>query len=843
MKKLLLLATFILVSSTYAQVVHYDWPTGTGEAVLSDKYRVFVKHGTDPEEEIEVLMSNADPNDIQYDGQANELMGRTFSYAAVSYNNIGSPGVSFRIVKTFGNSSTNVKISPKSYNIAPTVGNNEVSFTINSNNKYISVNFADTANETATKKWIKHMLTIYVDPPETGAPNPTDAGVVVYSNSLSPTALLNANTIYFPAGYHNLKYYNFASSVIDEVEGFIYLGSNKKIYLEGGAFVEGLVSRTDYNTSGQKIYGRGILSGRQYQWQDGMGNKPYGEMVLFGLSAEINGVHIIDSPKHGIVARDNMLVENLKFLGWHANNDGIRIGSGSEIRNSFMRCVDDFFYNYNNYVHDCVFWAGHNGAIVTYGWASIDTGSSFFENIDIINPEWTGLGNNNGLIAAQCNLDFNPIDYGTGQTTTTFKDIRIEGSIPGITNVKPRSSSNGIPEATQVPVGDLGYLGDIQFENITVENQFAKGRLRGQANATTTGNNTFFTKNINFTNVFIGGTKLTNVNSSFFFEIDASTTQNITFDIGVPPTPGSTYIENFDSEVLAPILQDGSNPGLNYSYISSIQPGDGKWFTVQGFGTTDFGIQTSGGNPSNYVSRISETQFGRGLAYVYNNIDNSVSGTYDLSFDYFFNTSFDNASTTNERFGYRVWGINSTNPEGVFVLTSGSGDFGDDNSTNYTGGTDGVQLKAHTHLPHTNTWTSSGIYSIDFGPSGTYKYFILVFGQVFGTIQTGNPVHTYFGIDNVKLPSQANPLPTVLSFKDFEKNLLTAYPNPTKDKIYLRNLNGDFSFKIFDVSGKLLMHANKNNANFINVSTLKNGMYFLEVFNNNKKSTIKIIKN
>ena len=38
---------------------------------------------------------------------------------------------------------------------------------------------------------------------------------------------------------------------------------------------------------------------------------------------------------------------------------------------------------------------------------------------------------------------------------------------------------------------------------------------------------------------------------------------------------------------------------------------------------SDFGIQTTGGNPANYVSRISETQFARGLAYVYNNSDNS----------------------------------------------------------------------------------------------------------------------------------------------------------------------------------------------------------------------------
>ncbi len=840
MKKILHFLFITITSCAFAQLEHYDWPTGTGEALLSDKYEVYVKLGSNPEEQVEVLMSEADPNDVQYDGQGNELLGRTFSYAAVSYNNIANPALTFRVVKIFGNTSTSVEITPKSYNITPTVSNNEVTFTVNSPNKYLSINFADTANETNNHKWIKHMLTIYVDPAEENKPVVNGTSVVEYSNTLSPTALQNATTLYFPSGYHNLRDYAFGSSVID-FDGIIYLASNKNIYLEGGAFVEGLVSRTAFNTSNQKLYGRGVLSGRQYEWQLPDGTKPYGEIVRLGEGAEVIGVHLIDTPKHGIVGRDNMLVENIKFLGWHANNDGIRIGSGSEIRNSFMRCVDDFFYNYNIYVHDCVFWAGHNGAILTYGWASIDTGSSFLEDIDIINPEWRGLGNNNGLIAAQCNLDFNPIDYGTGETTTTFRNIRIEGSIPGLTNVKPRSSSNGIPEAAQVPAASLGYLGDIQFENITVENQFSKGRLRGQANATS-GGDTFFTKNINFTDITIGGTKVHEGNKGLFFDIEASTTQNITFDPDDGSSTSSTYTENFDTVTLNSVLQNGSNPGLDQTYFSQIPAGDGEWYTVQGFGTTDFGIQPNGGNNFQYVSRISTTQFARGLAYVYNNTDDSATGIYTLSFDYFFDTAFDNASTTNDRFGYRIWGISSETPDGVFPLSSGSGDFGDNNSTNY-GGTDGIDLTGgHTHLVHTDTWANSGDILVDLGAAGTYDYFIFVFGQVFGTAQTGNPVETYFGIDNVVLPTQSNP--QSLSTKDIEASKqLSFFPNPVNNILTLRNVNGNYSYKIYDVSGKVLKTSNNEVSKNINVEYLNNGIYFLEVINNNEiSSTLKIIK-
>ena len=364
MKNTLLTLFLIISTSVFAQITHYDWPNNEGEAILSDKYQVFVKYGTEPEEELEVLMSEADPNDLQYDFQGIELTGRTFSFASISYNNIGNPALTFRIVKTFGNSSTSVEISPKSYGITPSVANNEVTFSLNDNNKYISVNFQDSANETDTKKWIKHMLTIFIDPPEINAPTSTDSGVVLYTNSTSPTDLENASIIYFEPGYHNLKNYQYGGMI--DSDGLIALKDKQKMYLAGGAFVEGLVGRNNYNNTNQKLYGRGVLSGRQYEWQDEFGNKPFGEMVIFGKFAEINGVHILDSPKHGIVSPDGMLVENLKFLGWHANNDALRIGNGSEVKNSFIRAVDDFFYNYNIHVHDCVLWAGHNGAIVTF---------------------------------------------------------------------------------------------------------------------------------------------------------------------------------------------------------------------------------------------------------------------------------------------------------------------------------------------------------------------------------------------------------------------------------------------------------------------------------------------
>ncbi len=306
-----------------------------------------------------------------------------------------------------------------------------------------------------------------------------------------------------------------------------------------------------------------------------------------------------------------------------------------------------------------------------------------------------------------------------------------------------------------------------------------------------------------------------------------------------------TYTETFDSEVLAPVLQDASNEGLDNSYFSTIASGDGIWYTVQGFGTTDFGIQTSNGNPGNYVSRISETQFARGFAYVYNNADASVTGSIDISFDYFYNTSFDNGNT-NGRFGFRVWGISTdSSVDGVFALTSGNGNFGDNNSTNYTlSSGEETSLLAHTHVPYSNSWTNSGNFTIDFGTAGQYDIIVVVFGQVFGNPdQTGNPVETYFGVDNVVLPTQSNPQPTVLSTEGFDRPQLSVYPNPVNDIINIKNLKGEYSYNIYNFTGKLLLNNTKAISKEINVSSLSKGLYLLEVIDSeNVKSISKIIK-
>lgn len=530
-KKGLVLLCIITINQLSAQIETYNYSTNADEAILSDKYKVFVKSGNNEEIELQVLMSHSN---AEGDWRENELMGRTFSFTHLSYNPQGGT-LTFRVEKIFGQGASSITLSPRNYEIDYTANSEgtELTFSVSSNNRYIAVNFLGSDNLTNESNWQRHMMCIFIDPPENSKPDKNMDGVVVYNQEVEADVLVNASIVYFEPGHHDLSKYGKGGAI--EADGTFILQDGQSIYIEGGAFVETNIKRQAYQNSNQKIYGRGILSGRKYLWvhHPDFTGKQVKQMIEIGNNALIDGVTVMESPHHGIVGR-KVEIKNLKFMGWHCNNDGIRVGQRSEIYNGFMRCVDDHFYNFNLHVHDMVLWAGHNGAIMTYGWGGLagdntyNSGASLMENISIINPEWINRGNNNGLIMSQIGLNYKPFDYNTGNTLTTIRNITIEGSVPGLTNLKPRSGGSG--ENAAVQVDNVGYLGDLLMENITVDDIFDKGLIRGKENASITGDNTFYVKNLTFKNISIRGEKVTEQNKLDFFDIDANTTSNINFD-------------------------------------------------------------------------------------------------------------------------------------------------------------------------------------------------------------------------------------------------------------------------------------------------------------------------
>ena len=565
---------FVLLAALTARaaVVAPAWPFGEGQAVRSTHYAVYMTVGDAAEVELDVVMSEAIP---EGDWREVELAGRTFSFVKVSHDGAGPPP-RFRVVKLGGDAATAVEIQPRRLGLRPALQNGrevrDLSIATAPGPAAVSVNFVAPDNTTSPNRWIRHMLMIFVDPGETDAPGAAGPGVVAYERTSAPGAIAAAGTLHFAAGYHNLRdYVGGAGGPIED--GILTLGSGQRVYLAPGAFVHGLIDTANFQgDTGQRVFGRGILSGRLHPWY----NKPgytgprYQQIVRLGQSARLDGVMVMESPSHGIVTGNRAGLSDFQYLGWHSNNDGVRSNPNSTVTRAFIRAVDDHFYNFALTVTNSVLWAGHNGAILTYGWGgtagdnTYNAGASRLSNLDIIHPEWINRGNNNGLVAAQTGLDFAPHNYGSG-TLTRLSDIRVDGAIPCLINLKPRSAAAGDIVAVPVAANDVGYLGDLEFDDLRIDGFTGRGRIAGATAAATTGSATYLAKNVNFRNVMVGETVVTDANVAQFIDIDAATTTALSFTATVPEAPGFISASNF-SEPGTAVVFWGESPAARTGY-------------------------------------------------------------------------------------------------------------------------------------------------------------------------------------------------------------------------------------------------------------------------------------
>ncbi|WP_417186786.1 hypothetical protein [Bacteroides sp.] len=533
----------------------YTWPVEGGQAKLSEHYQVFVTLEGGEEKEIQVLQSDPIVQKLNTNGtmgedyQAAYTKQRSFSFVNVSYDPAQGKKLTFR-VKSLSCSSDGVELAPKSYGLSADSNGEEAFFMVDKANRYIIVNFDCPENiidypvpgpdgVTNHYNWIKNMLCIFVDPVEKPIADLSMKKVAYFTPQVTAEQLKTADVIYFRPGYYNLKGMNLPGAI--EPIGRLLMQNNQQIYIEGGAFVEGVIGRVNYGDTNQGVRGRGILTGRQYMWEPGNNNRKIANLINAGNHATFEGIMCMESPHHGIVPTNDCLFENVKFLGWHCNNDGFRPGNNTKIRNCFIRAYDDFFYNYALDIQNCVLWPGFNGSIMTYGWQHYDIGGSTMEDIDIVYPEWKGMGNNCGLIMSQNEFRFE------AKGRTVLRNIRIEGPVPGFVNLKPNSNYDD-PETVEanpgkygpVPAAELGFLGDLLMENIEVHSQVgekARGMktnllkgARGEHVVANNPNAVWWVRDVTFKNVTINGVKLTEMNKDEYFNIDPETTQNILFE-------------------------------------------------------------------------------------------------------------------------------------------------------------------------------------------------------------------------------------------------------------------------------------------------------------------------
>lgn len=449
--KLLSVISFaISCSLVRAQVVTYPGPSGIAP---SDEYSVQLVQGA-RKYDCFVYITRA---------QWRSNRSKTTSWTTFSF----SGRVTVKVTKLKG-SFSNCKILPSSYGITPQVHNNTVAFELNRPRK-ISVELDGD---------ITHPMLVFADPLETNIPSPTDP-----------------NVIYFDPGVHNVG------------EDFS-IGSNKTVYLSGGAYVNGKFNNR--NAENVKIIGRGILSGENYAHKTS-------HMIRFRecKNVLIEGITIINSPNFNISLRgSNHTVRNVKMIGWYFNTDGVSTGYNGLVEDCFFKCNDDAvkLYFSNMTVRDCVIWQMENGAPFQISWNMSSDNSNFHvENIDVIRVEHKWDNRNEAV--------FDAIHGGRGHMSNyLFEDIRIENAVWRLFYIT--IDKNDFANSSR----GMGRISNLTFKNISVD-----GAMK-RSNTIKGWDPSHQVSNVLFENVIVNGKYITNAKDGNF-EIDPETTDNIRFKV------------------------------------------------------------------------------------------------------------------------------------------------------------------------------------------------------------------------------------------------------------------------------------------------------------------------
>ena len=73
---------------------------------------------------------------------------------------------------------------------------------------------------------------------------------------------------------------------------------------------------------------------------------------------------------------------------------------------------------------------------------------------------------------------------------------------------------------------------------------------------------------------------------------------------------------------------------------------------------------------------------------------------------------------------------------------------------------------------------------------------------------------------------------------------LTVYPNPTKDRLFIRSQeNEPFRYRLCTITGKELLKGESESSTYLSVRDLTSGVYLLTIEKNGKQATFKVIKN
>ncbi|KAB1154017.1 glycoside hydrolase family protein [Flavobacterium luteum] len=209
-----------------------------------------------------------------------------------------------------------------------------ISFTAEMGSKYVLI----------LNKDLSRRLTIFAEAPEVDIPdkNGVNTFLILPGTPRAEYEKTTKSTLYFAPGLHEMG------------DGFP-LKPGLQIYLAPGAYVRGFFTCSpDANTagaSGVKIFGRGILSGENYQVTEGPNNnflpRPLrfwsNSIYLGGFNREpadnqiVQGITIIYPSQQPIMGKgNNTLIENVKVINFEKGFGGICVGAQSKVTDCYI---------------------------------------------------------------------------------------------------------------------------------------------------------------------------------------------------------------------------------------------------------------------------------------------------------------------------------------------------------------------------------------------------------------------------------------------------------------------------------------------------------------------------
>lgn len=234
------------------------------------------------------------------------------------------------------------------------------------------------------------------------------------------------------------------------------------ILIEDGALFKGTIHTRSGRSKPLTIQGNGMIICRETSKPSNAVKMQYNALELGdGNGHSLYGITLVNPRHFAVRIGEDAHVQNVKFYGYRANNDGIVAKKNSIIEKCFFKCNDDhikLYYNAKIIVRNCVFYEQANGAIFQFAWNDIDPADNcLIENIEVLEWEATcgdpdiALGGvarsfinhreseKNGIVCANATfrniyiqpqiarfICLNGLDHGITYTNLTIENVTLE---------------------------------------------------------------------------------------------------------------------------------------------------------------------------------------------------------------------------------------------------------------------------------------------------------------------------------------------------------------------------------------------------------------------------------